>query len=265
MIQQPELGKKISDLRKDKGLTQEELVAKCNLSVRTLQRIEAGEVTPRPITVKLIFEALGVSFEITMKDKGLIQKWLEHFYISFIDLFNLKTNTMKKIAVLSIILTSVAFGLLVITTDGNAQTNGEALSSIDKKKTSQDSSNNERILNIHCDGNMWTDNEEIIGSNIKFIYSGVKVSFNLIKLNSLTMEFKSTFGRGAIFPNKVDVLVSKRAIDANLINYSADKIEKLDGKIILKGNSKLTTSQNEYIEADEIIIELCDSIYDRKE
>ena len=103
MIQQPELGKKISDLRKDKGLTQEELVAKCNLSVRTLQRIEAGEVTPRPITIKLIFEALEVSFEITMNDKGLIKNWLEQFYISFIDLFNLKTNTMKKIAVLSII------------------------------------------------------------------------------------------------------------------------------------------------------------------
>ena len=52
MIQQPELGKKVLDLRKAKGITQEELVEKCNLSVRTLQRIESGEVTPRPITVK---------------------------------------------------------------------------------------------------------------------------------------------------------------------------------------------------------------------
>jgi transcriptional regulator with XRE-family HTH domain len=46
MIQQPELGKKIADFRKSKGFTQEELVEKCNLSVRTLQRIEVGEVTP---------------------------------------------------------------------------------------------------------------------------------------------------------------------------------------------------------------------------
>ena len=262
MIQQPELGKKISDLRKEKGLTQEELVAKCNLSVRTLQRIEAGEVTPRPITIKLIFEALEVSFEITMNDKGLIKNWLEQFYISFIDLFNLKTNTMKKIAVLSIILTFVTVGLLVITTDGNAQNNDKSLSAIDKGKPTQDSFNPKRNLNINCDGNMWTDNEEIIGSDIKFKYSGVNASFNLIKLNKLTMEFKSTFVRGIIFPNKVDVLVSERAIDSHLINYSADKIEKLDGKIILKGNSKLTTSHNEYIETDEIIIELCDSIYD---
>src|SRR5690606_23774689 len=52
------LGKKIADLRKQKGLTQEELVEKCNVNVRTLQRIESGEVNPRRYTVKLIFEAL---------------------------------------------------------------------------------------------------------------------------------------------------------------------------------------------------------------
>jgi len=40
-MNQPDLGKRIVELRKAKGLTQEELVAKCNLSVRTLQRIEA--------------------------------------------------------------------------------------------------------------------------------------------------------------------------------------------------------------------------------
>lgn len=57
-MKQPELGKKISELRKAKGLTQEELVDKCNISVRTLQRIEIGEVTPRVYTVKTILAAL---------------------------------------------------------------------------------------------------------------------------------------------------------------------------------------------------------------
>ena len=57
-MKQPELGRKISELRKDKGLTQEELVDKCNISVRTLQRIESGEVTPRSYTVKTILAAL---------------------------------------------------------------------------------------------------------------------------------------------------------------------------------------------------------------
>ena len=62
-MKQPQLGKKISELRKAKGLTQEELVEKCNLNVRTIQRIEAGEVTPRSFTVKALFEALDYQWE----------------------------------------------------------------------------------------------------------------------------------------------------------------------------------------------------------
>jgi len=62
-MKQPQLGKKISELRKAKGLTQEELVEKCNLNVRTIQRIEAGEVTPRSYTVKALFEALDYQWE----------------------------------------------------------------------------------------------------------------------------------------------------------------------------------------------------------
>ena len=58
MLNQPDLGKKIAELRKAKGLTQEELVEKCNLSVRTLQRIESGDVVPRSYTIKTIFTAL---------------------------------------------------------------------------------------------------------------------------------------------------------------------------------------------------------------
>jgi transcriptional regulator with XRE-family HTH domain len=62
-MKQPELGKRIAELRQSQGLTQEELVEKCNLNVRTIQRIESGEVTPRNYTIKAIFDALGASFE----------------------------------------------------------------------------------------------------------------------------------------------------------------------------------------------------------
>lgn len=58
-MKQPELGKRISKLRKERGLTQEELVEQCKINVRTIQRIEAGEVNPRSYTVKIILEALG--------------------------------------------------------------------------------------------------------------------------------------------------------------------------------------------------------------
>lgn len=62
-MKQPELGQKILELRKAKGYTQEELVDRCNINVRTIQRIEAGEVTPRMFTIKTILEALGYDFD----------------------------------------------------------------------------------------------------------------------------------------------------------------------------------------------------------
>src|SRR6188768_1891802 len=62
-VTQPEIGQKILELRKAKGLTQEELVDRCNINVRTIQRIEAGEVTPRMFTVKTILEALGYDLD----------------------------------------------------------------------------------------------------------------------------------------------------------------------------------------------------------
>lgn len=62
MMKQPDLGLKILKLRKAKGLTQEELVERCNINVRTIQRIEAGEVTPRSYTIKSILDALGYDF-----------------------------------------------------------------------------------------------------------------------------------------------------------------------------------------------------------
>jgi len=120
MIQQPALGKKIADYRKSKGLTQEQLVEQCNLSVRTLQRIEAGEVTPRMYTVKLILDVLELDYENVLNPqrvdiKGRFGMWLEQFYIRFIDLFNLKTNTMKKVSILSVALFAIIFGISSLT------------------------------------------------------------------------------------------------------------------------------------------------------
>ena len=70
-MKQPELGKKILELRKLKGFTQEELVDQCNINVRTIQRIEAGEVMPRSFTLKTILNVLGEDLDI-LKEKNPI-------------------------------------------------------------------------------------------------------------------------------------------------------------------------------------------------
>ena len=135
-MNQPDLGKKIAELRKAKGFTQEELVEKCNLSVRTLQRIESGEVSPRSYTIRIIFAALDYnvydSSEVTLsrftKTGFIITNWLEHLYKYVIDLFNLKTNTMKKLIILSMPFIGICtFLLLSYSSSVKAQTKTEIL------------------------------------------------------------------------------------------------------------------------------------------
>jgi len=57
------LGEKLSRLRKSKGISQEILAEISNISLRTIQRIEAGTATPRPYTIKTLAETLGVPVE----------------------------------------------------------------------------------------------------------------------------------------------------------------------------------------------------------
>lgn len=90
-MKQPQLGQKIQEWRKAKGMTQEELVERCNINVRTIQRIEAGEVAPRSYTVKAILEVLEVKSE-EIKDLRLeneevqqpnkLQAWLRFSFIT---------------------------------------------------------------------------------------------------------------------------------------------------------------------------------------
>lgn len=108
-MKQPELGRKIAELRKAKGLTQEELVEKCNINVRTLQRIEAGSVMPRSYTIKVIFAALDHEFFDSKRKtihnieelKTQILNGLARIALIVFNIFNLKRNTMKKTTILA--------------------------------------------------------------------------------------------------------------------------------------------------------------------
>lgn len=124
-MEQPELGKKILALRLAKGLTQNELADKCNISLRTIQRIESADVTPRSFTIKVIFSNLEYEFynsinETDKKEQSNYQseKRLEQIYKYVLNLFNLKKNTMKKLSFLTIILIIASF---LAKTESNAQ------------------------------------------------------------------------------------------------------------------------------------------------
>jgi transcriptional regulator with XRE-family HTH domain len=57
------IGQFIKETRLRKGLTQEELAEKTDISVRTIQRIENGEVDPRSFTLQTIASVLEINFE----------------------------------------------------------------------------------------------------------------------------------------------------------------------------------------------------------
>lgn len=63
-MQQPDLGLKVTELRLQKGLTQEKLAELCEVSSRTIQRIERGEVDPRAYTVQCLNAALDFDFGV---------------------------------------------------------------------------------------------------------------------------------------------------------------------------------------------------------
>jgi transcriptional regulator with XRE-family HTH domain len=81
-MNQPELGMKVAELRQQKGLTQEQLAERCEVSSRTIQRIECGEVDPRAYTLHCLGEAL--EFDFGEAEAGNEAFWLTVLHLSSI-------------------------------------------------------------------------------------------------------------------------------------------------------------------------------------
>ncbi len=64
-----ELGRRVRKKRIEKGITQEELAAKCRLDTRTVQRVEKGEVKPYFSTLKALSGVLDFDFIEEMNAK----------------------------------------------------------------------------------------------------------------------------------------------------------------------------------------------------
>lgn len=79
-MNQPDLGLKIAELRQEKGLTQEQLAEECEVSTRTIQRIESGEVEPRSFTRNSLSNVLDYDFgAASLENENL---WLAVLHLS---------------------------------------------------------------------------------------------------------------------------------------------------------------------------------------
>jgi uncharacterized Tic20 family protein len=79
-MNQPDLGLKISELRQQKGLTQEKLAEYCEVSTRTIQRIESGEVAPRSFTRNSLSNIL--EFDLGKENTNNQSLWLALLHMS---------------------------------------------------------------------------------------------------------------------------------------------------------------------------------------
>jgi len=76
------IGKKIAEIRKTKGFTQEEVAELAKINLRTLQRIEKGETEPRGNSLKGICSALEINIEEIL-DYGKVE---DKNYLMFLHL-----------------------------------------------------------------------------------------------------------------------------------------------------------------------------------
>lgn len=84
-MNQPDLGLKITELRQQKGLTQEKLAEYCEISARTIQRIESGEVEPRSFTRNSLSNIL--EFDLGKESTSNEHLWLALLHISSVVCF----------------------------------------------------------------------------------------------------------------------------------------------------------------------------------
>ncbi len=79
-MKQPDLGLKVSELRKEKGFTQEQLAESCEVTPRTIQRIESGEVEPRAFTRNSLSNVL--EFDLGKNDIENERFWVAALHLS---------------------------------------------------------------------------------------------------------------------------------------------------------------------------------------
>lgn len=86
------IAKKISEIRKAKGLTQEDLADKAKINLRTIQRIENSESEPRGKTLHLICEVLQIdtkeliSSDNSIQEKSIVTKLVNGFFLLALNL-----------------------------------------------------------------------------------------------------------------------------------------------------------------------------------
>ena len=161
---------------------------------------------------------------------------------------------MKRITILSLMSSAIIFGFFTSVTEIDAQVETKADTKNIDQKSSFQTTKSEMTFSYFSSANSFYDNDELIGRDVQFKINGVTMNVGLIKLTKGTWEFNTGFAKGKLFQNKVELSCPNDIINDIRFKYTADKIEKSEGKILLKGNARITYTDSNVIETDEIVI-----------
>jgi transcriptional regulator with XRE-family HTH domain len=210
-MEKPEFGRRLIEVRKAKGLTQEEVAEGCKITTRTIQRIESGMVKPRAFTIKLISESLGFDFydnsdagyDIIMNQNSDLKKHTTFWYAK--DLFNLKTNAMKKISILSLSTLTIALSLFALTSNVFAQTSGKKKNSISIEKNPDKSI---KRIEVRFTNELTYDSLVFIKNALE--KHDIKINYKIIEFNdnnrlkAISCEAFTEMGSGSFYVSQLD-------------------------------------------------------------
>lgn len=181
-MKQPQLGQKISELRLAKGLTQTELAEKCNISLRTIQRIESTEVTPRSYTLKLIFNILDFD-GFSLPNKSSSTK------------ISSKIKVVKTILLL-LITSIVSIAIFKIVSNSKKQATTEVIEILEKNQSAiKQWMNNKQVDSVLT---LYSDNACILNSACgkiqirEMMNNIVKNDYKLLEYNSTSINISNT-------------------------------------------------------------------------
>ncbi|MBN2893032.1 MAG: helix-turn-helix transcriptional regulator [Bacteroidales bacterium] len=264
-MEQPELGRKVAEIRNAIGMTQDELSQKCNLSLRTIQRIESGLVNPRSYSLKLIGEKLGYNFyysEKKSKKMSSLSTGINNLILQIIQLFNLKTNTMKKLSILSATFILTSLGIFMLCTDSNAQkteskftsSNGRGIIYLFPKGVKLQISNTKDTANYQIGEFLVQEYGRNLFLNKKYVGQANIGDTIILDNGKLILEkpfgtVTSTNGNDIIYQFPKNLKVKNLSIQDGAENFNIGNyhVRELDRKIFLNGVYKGLANSNDTV------------------
>lgn len=220
-MKKTELAHKIIERRKSLGMTQDELASHCSINVRTIQRIEAGDVTPRSHTMKVLFQALNINEEYKNYTSS-------------------STNPLAPYMKIGIPVTLVMTVILVVFS---------VRSRTSKKTNSKLAQPKYQTPIVRGTYKGWEDSNVFVASEVDVSINQVHIKSSLTFLDKRSMGLKTNNIEGTLSKNKIQITKNPQHG-----TVSAQVTEKQGNNLCFYNNASLRFPSGTIFSADTIVM-----------